>query len=736
MACKRVFNFLLIFCLITTQFVSALAQSPAARRGEQTGAKASDKRQPPAEGPKQTPADEAAARFRRILPVLPALVRGSDGVLSLNGQRATQGLVVTSANVKDPATDAFPFTAGLPVEAAEAVQIPVEQFTVALPKFYAAVPVADAISSNGWHFSLGAPFLSLARDANGVPGFGSAAAAAAATGPVLRGKLVLFDSFDYRLSKAAIQNFLGQSSDTTYESYDWAHHADIKAWRRHTASLRLALFSQADALATLNGLTSPEAAPDYLMRGGQLSLSDAFTAASGAVIDSSFAVKRLRLRVLPRGSGPMVFVEQGELFGNYFDAVRHNSSRIEGKAAVRLPEQDGWGKHRLSFGVGLARSAFDSLRVGNGIILRGEEEDELTSVTNFAGSPFESLSGHEVTGWAEDKWTPTRRAAFTAGLRYDWGTISRKGEWAPRVGFALLPLKGERTVVRGGAGVFYDLMPLTAGTFARSRQRVIQFFDDGEPITAPRALDNLLARPRLTTPHVLGFNIEVDQQVARGLFARVKAEERRGRNLLLINPDQANEHVTALVLSDAGTSRYRELEATAIYRPDSRVDLNFSYVRSSAVGDLNSFTTVLGTFEKPFIGKNRYARSRADSPNRFVAWGELRTLGGVFVSPALDLHTGFPFGFVDADNHVPNEVDFGRFPLSVSLDLGLHREMTLKAFDRRAKLQLGIKVYNLTNHFNPRDAQMGESEDQKLPVLNGLLNGPGRTYRASATLGF
>src|SRR5262245_30357554 len=52
-------------------------------------------------------ADDVAARVRSILPVLPGLVRGSDGLLSLEGRRATQNRLVTSSNVKDPVADAF-----------------------------------------------------------------------------------------------------------------------------------------------------------------------------------------------------------------------------------------------------------------------------------------------------------------------------------------------------------------------------------------------------------------------------------------------------------------------------------------------------------------------------------------------------------------------------------------------------------------------------------------------------
>ncbi len=353
--------------------------------------------------------------------------------------------------------------------------------------------------------------------------------------------------------------------------------------------------------------------------------------------------------------------------------------------------------------------------MGNKIVLTGEDADELFSVTTFTGSPFESLSEQEMTGWAEDRWSPTRRVSLIMGLRYDWTTFSRRNQWAPRGGFALLPFHSDRTVIRGGAGIFYDILPLTAGTFARSRRRVVEFFEEAEPISEPRALENLTTTPNLKTPHLLGWNLEIDQQVASRLFVRVKAEERRGRNLSLLNPDKPGKSVTALVLSDNGSSRYRELEATANYRLSRWSNLNGSYVRSSSRGDLGTFAAVMGTFEKLVIGPNRYAHSRSDAPNRFLIWGDVRVPGSVMISPALDVHTGFPYAFFDADNKVPTEVDFSRFPMTFSLDMGLYRDLKVIAFDRQARLS---------------------EETQDELFLKGYFNGARRTYRASATFNF
>ena len=112
--------------------------------------------------------------------------------------------------------------------------------------------------------------------------------------------------------------------------------------------------------------------------------------------------------------------------------------------------------------------------------------------------------------------------------------------------------------------------------------------------------------------------------------------------------------------------------------------------------------------------------------------------GQLMIAPALDVRTGFPFGFIDADNTIPGKADFGRYPRWVSLDLGIYRDFKLDAFEKASKLRVGLRVYNLTNHFNPRDVLVSEIETEtlKTPLVEGFLNGPGRAYRASVSFSF
>src|SRR5262245_6912565 len=178
------------------------------------------KSNPQPEGPQpgKARAADTALKFRRMVPVVPDLTRGSDGLLTTNGQRAIETKLVTSTNVKEPAADARPLSAGLPVEAAEPVEIPNDQFSPSTLKFNETIPILDAIRSDAWHFEIGAPFLSF-QDKHGLRDLRSAAPVASGTGPLFGGKIDLFQSLEYRLSRAAIEG-LGGINDTTFRSYD------------------------------------------------------------------------------------------------------------------------------------------------------------------------------------------------------------------------------------------------------------------------------------------------------------------------------------------------------------------------------------------------------------------------------------------------------------------------------------------------------------------------------------
>jgi len=150
-----------------------------------------------------------------------------------------------------------------------------------------------------------------------------------------------------------------------------------------------------------------------------------------------------------------------------------------------------------------------------------------------------------------------------------------------------------------------------------------------------------------------------------------------------------------------------------------------SYVRSSTRGDLNDFNSYLGNFENPVIQPNERTRLPWDAPNRFLFWGTFKVKYGLTVAPVIDIRNGFPYPIINEDrNFVGPRNRAGRYPTFASVDLQILKSFTLPGRWKKYRADLGVKVFNLTNRFNPRDFQNNLASDN----FGTFSNGVGRKF--------
>lgn len=137
------------------------------------------------------------------------------------------------------------------------------------------------------------------------------------------------------------------------------------------------------------------------------------------------------------------------------------------------------GPHSLKFGgdVQRIRSTFVDLADASGTY-------NFTSAGDFlAGAPsrFRQRFGTESTQrntylgfFAQDEWRLRRNLTFSFGVRYERETIlSDSNNWAPRAAAAFDPFDSGKTVIRFGAGVFFNRVLLrTLDDFTLGRQVV------------------------------------------------------------------------------------------------------------------------------------------------------------------------------------------------------------------------------------------------------------------------
>ena len=104
------------------------------------------------------------------------------------------------------------------------------------------------------------------------------------------------------------------------------------------------------------------------------------------------------------------------------------------------------------------------------------------------------------------------------------------------------------------------------------------------------------------------------------------------------------------------------------------------------------------------IQPNARGRLSFDAPNRFLIWGEIAAPKKITLIPVLDLHTGFPYSIREPVPGICGTAKRDRYPRFASLDLQVTKEIRLPAFQGK-KAKVGFSVFNVLNHFDPRDVQ-------------------------------
>lgn len=157
----------------------------------------------------------------------------------------------------------------------------------------------------------------------------------------------------------------------------------------------------------------------------------------------------------------------------------------------------------------------------------------------------------------------------------------------------------------------------------------------------------------------------------------------------------------------------------------------FSYVRSKAQGDLNTFSTYIADFPSVPLRPRYFTNTQGDIPNRFIAWGFINTALKTHVAPMFEFHSGQPYAIQQA-NH-----DFVGMPFSdrtrfrdyVNLDVRLSKDVTVRS---KYTARISMSVLNAFNHFNPLDVHANTAD----PLMGTFFGHYKRRYRADFELLF
>jgi hypothetical protein len=395
--------------------------------------------------------------------------------------------------------------------------------------------------------------------------------------------------------------------------------------------------------------------------------------------------------------------------------------------------------------------------------------------TNFAGTfsfsslqdylegrPFSFLQqrgeGHIVFwekvlgGFFQDEYQVRPNLLLTAGLRYDWQNYFHDdNNFGPRISFAYAPGASRKTVIRGGAGVFYDrtgpgpIFDLLRLNGVRLKRFVITNPSYPDPFANDSAAAQSTSVVRLDTnvriPYTLQSSIAVERQLKRGTtltvsYFRTSGILFRSRDInaplppfYSARPDPSFNVLRQIESSGRQVTQSLEISfranATKYFNGmvqytlgrannDSSSIAPFSSNTSSSIAPspFNNSSTIASFPANNYDLSGEWSRADPDQRHRFNLLGSMQA-GRLFnLGALLQAESGRPYSLTTGrdDNHDglatdrPDGVHRNTLdgPGYVGLDLRLSKTFFLNSIkkDKGPNLTAGIDAFNVINRVN------------------------------------
>jgi Carboxypeptidase regulatory-like domain len=535
----------------------------------------------------------------------------------------------------------------------------------------------------------------------------------------------------------------------------------------HQMSLRYNLYLvNADNSRGAGGLGAPSGSAGLDNSDHAVAFSDTWALSSRTVNETRVQFTRGDLRALPTDPiGPAVNIPGVASFGTLsgspwrrvnklfelVDTVSHQA----GSHALRAGADFLYNDDTITYPRSV-RGAYTFSSLAN--FLAGTYNN--AGFTQTFGDPRVAQTNPNLGLFAQDEWHAGSRLTVNAGLRYDLqllDTIATDTDnVSPRIGFAWTSWASRRTVIRGGAGLFYDRVPLRAlanailsagNTTDLSRLQQVNVSLSPSQAAAPRfpnvlpgpvplvTLVNLTTMdPHMQNAHSTQASVEIEHQIGPSTTVSAGYQYVRGDDLVI----SINQNVPSCVAagtnngcrpvsayannsqySPRARSTYHGMHVSLLQRPARWGYYRISYSLSKAMDDVGEF--FFSSPIDPFDLSKDWGRSDDDQRHRVVvnaaihtpfeagttAWSKITH--GFQLGGTLQYYSALPLNITSGVTTIQGTAgrpivdgafvprNTGQGPDFFTVNLRLSREFPIRG---RARVEALAEVFNLTNREN------------------------------------
>ena len=437
-----------------------------------------------------------------------------------------------------------------------------------------------------------------------------------------------------------------------------------------------------------------------------IAISNVWTLSANTVNETRVQVASADLRAYSTDQiGPQVIISGVATFGTFSSSPTRRENTLF-QVVNNLSHRAG--AHALRAGIDFLYNddTITFLRTFRGSYTFSSMANFLTGTYNgFAqtfGDPVVNQSNPNLGIYAQDEWRASAHLTLNLGFRYDLQLLETintdRNNVSPRVGFVWTPTASRGFLVRGGAGVFFDRVPLRAVANAllsagnttdvtQLRQPQVTGIlptQSGAPVF-PNILPDRLPSTALVSittmdkdlqnAHSKQANLEVEHSLGSGRTVTVGYQYFRGENLLM----SINQNVPTCVpagtnngcrpvadymnngqLRGAGDSNYHGVHVSYLQRPGDWSSVRLTYTLSKSMNNVGE-----AFFNAPTDPTNvmkDWGRSDNDQRHRFVVSGSVnspmtpgstaweRFSHGFVLSTMFQYYSSLPFNIVSGVN--------------------------------------------------------------------------------------